>query len=1160
MPLDLIPVIPGYRVIKRIGSGSFGTVYHALSTDLERTGIAFDCAIKVSHEVDTCSEPALDSQQAKEVQAAVRITHPNVLALRDFLWILDPCGTGGHRAALVFPLMTGTLARRLGESLPLTESLRIVREAARGLAQAHKVGVLHRDLRPANLFFDKDDNVLVGDFGLAASPRVILRPLEGRNWTYDPPEVGLPDIPTSAASDVYSLGVIFFELLAGRRPFEKEYERIVLRPRLPAAVLARIAHASGGSPRILEVLHRCLAARPADRYRDARDLAAALDGIELAPEAESFSPRGLAAEARRLRMEFCLGAFKRGRVLVLEGGLGSGKNDLVERFRIGMPKRTARVVHEALPAAGASPLAPLQHLVQELASRSEGRQAFERLAPAWLDLAFGDPGRPGAEPARVEQARAQLVAALDRITHRIGPILWILEGSERIDTYTRGILRSLWAESRRWRGLVLLVRTGEPEASPRGEVSGTRLRTLTMEHLDLGGIGELLDQRLGRPRVRPGLDKLVLDFSGGYRAAAHEIIDKVEKVLGESPADGPSIDLPTGDWTKILAKEFRVALAREIEELNAKEIELLQRSSVEGVVFTAEVQAELHPESTLAALDSIVRRTRLLRPCTRRGKEAYRFAHLSWHLELYHQIPEETRVRLHLSIGKILRGQSEGQDEIRDEALHHLVEGRDPGCLPLVAPTAKRWNRVGAYDEVVKLCRGALSFEGTARPRGSEEASIRLQMGRAEEGRGGWPRARQEYQAAVKAMGMEGRSDALEAEIRICLGRVLRELGASGVLEELRRGREVADSVQAELLAVQARLEESRYLTQIGEYRKALDRLENSHPILKRADQSTPAAKQARKELALIVVAVQVDLETRLNLNDAASSFLRPGGLPENDLVEPPIASRSPVEEKLRRGLDEVDDSPAATEIRLQYAIYLRRSRRFEEAAESLQNDRDNFAERGDLFGEARAENELGIVCYYRGKLGEALTHFQRSLDAKAKLENQPGLAITNFCMGCVHQTLASRAVMPVDAASEHQLAARHFNESLVHGGTVANRGAVAETLKRFHALARQVVKAPDRSPGPLEVIWPDRSVLALSRSSEYLLFGTRGEPPLAGKGVRPLHAVLLAGESRWKLVVPDPDWPIGYRGQTHRQIADLDVLPGEIRIGEAVLHLNRGG
>lgn len=281
-----------YQVVDAIARGGMSVVYRGLDTTLGR-----EVGVKVVN-LAAASDTGLGTFRERfrrEAASAARIQHPNVVQIFDY-------GTDPELELdfIVMELLRGRdLKEALAEgSLPRPEALRILVEAARGVAAGHRAGIVHRDVKPANVFLVGDDEIVavkILDFGIA-------KPLEDdgeqglttigslpHSPAYASPEQLDMSAPVTASSDVYQLGLIAFEMLAGRRPFNEE-ERAAVRAGEDVPLPA--TEAWGRVPeRIRDVVRRALRPRPGDRYPDAASFAEALTASQVVEEdATAFHP------------------------------------------------------------------------------------------------------------------------------------------------------------------------------------------------------------------------------------------------------------------------------------------------------------------------------------------------------------------------------------------------------------------------------------------------------------------------------------------------------------------------------------------------------------------------------------------------------------------------------------------------------------------------------------------------------------------------------------------------------------------------------------------------------------------------------------------------------------------------------------------------------
>jgi serine/threonine protein kinase len=256
-----------YRIISLLGRGGMGEVYRA--DDLK---LGQQVALKFLPEA-VVDRFALERFR-NEVRTARRISHPNVCRVHDI-------GETNTQVFLSMEYVDGedlsSLLHRNGR-LPREKALEISRKICAGLAAAHDKGVLHRDLKPSNIMIDRSGEVLIMDFGLAGLAHQI-EDLRSGTPAYMAPEQ-LAGKEVTARSDIYSLGLVFYELFAGRPAFEGSTYDEIMRARCEGAPPHPSTLVPDFDPAVEMVILRCIEEQSEDRPSSAVIVAAALPGRE----------------------------------------------------------------------------------------------------------------------------------------------------------------------------------------------------------------------------------------------------------------------------------------------------------------------------------------------------------------------------------------------------------------------------------------------------------------------------------------------------------------------------------------------------------------------------------------------------------------------------------------------------------------------------------------------------------------------------------------------------------------------------------------------------------------------------------------------------------------------------------------------------------------
>jgi len=296
-----VALVPGsrlgpYEITGPLGAGGMGEVYRARDSRLQR-----DVAIKVLPDVLARDAERL-ARFEREAQAVAALSHPNILAIHDF-------GVDGSTVYAVTELLDGeTLRARLTPEagargpagLPVRKVIEYGVQIARGLAAAHAKGLVHRDLKPENLFITREGLVKILDFGLAKDLGTGVRSMPGQSPVpvttaatlvqettpgtvlgtvgYMSPEQ-VRGTAVDHRSDLFAFGAVLYEMLAGRRAFQRdtpaETMTSILKDDSPELVETRI----GVSPALDRIVRHCLEKSPDERFQSARDVAFALDAL-----------------------------------------------------------------------------------------------------------------------------------------------------------------------------------------------------------------------------------------------------------------------------------------------------------------------------------------------------------------------------------------------------------------------------------------------------------------------------------------------------------------------------------------------------------------------------------------------------------------------------------------------------------------------------------------------------------------------------------------------------------------------------------------------------------------------------------------------------------------------------------------------------------------
>jgi eukaryotic-like serine/threonine-protein kinase len=289
-----------YQILERVGKGGMGVLYRGVDSVLDR-----EVAIKVMLVDFSDDTEQMRPRFYREAQAAARLQHSNIVTIFEF-------AEDHNTPYIVMEFLRGTpLDARMASPIPLTldDKLNIVAQLCSALNYAHEQGVVHRDIKPANLFILPDGTVKLLDFGVAKLTTSTLT-RQGDilgSVSYMSPEQVSGSESLDGRSDIFSVGTLLYELIAGRKPFQGE---------TPTATIVRVLRedpppleslAPGLPPRLIAAVKRALAKEPGDRFATAgefgRELQLIRRNIQPLPEAEGLDETRFASPTEMVELQ-----------------------------------------------------------------------------------------------------------------------------------------------------------------------------------------------------------------------------------------------------------------------------------------------------------------------------------------------------------------------------------------------------------------------------------------------------------------------------------------------------------------------------------------------------------------------------------------------------------------------------------------------------------------------------------------------------------------------------------------------------------------------------------------------------------------------------------------------------------------------------------------
>jgi class 3 adenylate cyclase len=626
----------------------------------------------------------------REAQAMGRLgDHPHIVTIHDV-------GDDQGQPYIVSQYMAGGAVDALEHPIPLERTLEIAKGVCRGLAHAHANGVVHRDLKPGNVWLAADGTAKIGDFGLAVAldrSRLTMAGMLVGTVAYMPPEQALGG-ETTPRADLYSLGCMLYEMVTGRPPFVGNDPTAVISQHINQPPVAPSWLSEQCPPELEEVILRLLAKDPRERPESAADVVSALECVDPAQKSASHSESnvldrlargvfvGRERELDRLRKAFDEAFAGRGSMVMLVGEPGIGKTRVAQELETYARMRGAQVLwgraHESSGAPAYWPWMQVGNTYSSandpalLADDMQGKgPELVRLFP-WLrqGLNVGEPEQladPEAAQFRLFDAYATFVRAMSNRA----PLLIALDDLHWADKPSLLLLEYVARELARMRVLIVctyrdtdLSRThplSEALAVLNREAGFQRVVLRGLSREEVGGYIRAVANLTPKPEL---LDR-IFEETEGNPFFLSEVVNLLtqEGKLTESVSD---IAVPDG---------VREALGRRLDRISEEANELLQVAAVVGREFAYDMLTLLgeRDEDALLRLIEEALEARVIEEMDQPGR--YRFTHALMQETLLDELSTTRRVRIHGQVGEALEKRWGARaDERATRLAVHFVE------------------------------------------------------------------------------------------------------------------------------------------------------------------------------------------------------------------------------------------------------------------------------------------------------------------------------------------------------------------------------------------------------------------------------------------------------------------------------------------------------
>ena len=734
-----------YTVKEFLGEGGKKKVYLAHDTVLDRD-VAF--GLIKAQELDDAAR----SRITREARALGKLgDHPNIMTIYDF-------GEEGNQPYVVLPLMAGgdvdDLIRKAPEHrLPIPQAMKIIREVCKGLEYAHSKGIIHRDIKPGNVWLSGEGTAKVGDFGLALAVDVSRLTDEGMmvgTYHYMPPEQAMGGEITPRA-DLYSVGAMLYEMVTGRPPFTGDDTVAIIGQHINTPPVSPNWHRPDLSPALAALIMRLLEKDPYKRPASATEVLEVIEAIEegkaeklSTEESEALAENplyrrvfvGREAELRQLQSAFDAAASGQGSVMIVVGEPGIGKTALTEQLATYVSLRSGRVLLGHCYEEGSFSL-PYLAFVEALRTYAQARD----ISQLRKELGTGAPNvarivsdvrerlkiqpRPQRDP---EEERYQLLQAVSDFLGSAAvaqPLLIVLEDLHSAD---KGTLEMLEHVARNLAGKRVLVvgtyrdvdvdRT-HPLSAALAELRRLpKFARLLLRGLNVDEVRKLVSSIAG-PDVPWGLAEAVYRQTEGnplfvqevVRYLAEEGVITRESGRWRAKSDTPvEMHIPDG---------LRDVIGRRLSRLSESCNEVLSVAAIIGRDFQLEVLQRvtgIADDELFKALGE-AKKMAVVEERTNVGAMVnYRFAHAFFRRILYEETIAPRRIRLHQQVARALEEVyknrlAEHAAELAEHFSYSSASADLEKAIGYGELAAKRATDVYSFGEAVRLLEQALEVQ-----------------------------------------------------------------------------------------------------------------------------------------------------------------------------------------------------------------------------------------------------------------------------------------------------------------------------------------------------------------------------------------------------------------------------------------------------------------
>jgi tetratricopeptide (TPR) repeat protein len=760
-----------YRLEKELGAGGMGAVYLATATE-DAAGVkaGTKVAIKVVHP-HLLERGGFFKRFMREAEIGRSVRHESVVRTFD----VDALSVDGKQINfMVMEYVEGKTLRALLDELktvPETLLREIARQVASGLAAIHAAGIVHRDLKPENVLITPDHVVKVMDLGVARlMEESVALTREGAfagSLLYAAPEQ-FGGKPVGPSADLYSVGVMLYELASGENPFQRDGVGNVMAAHLKDVPQRLSDRNSEVSPFFAEVVTTLLAKDPGGRFDSSKTFLELLEAGERStwwgerervilkeeghlpkiPVRRETALHGREDSLALLRDAWGSAKKSRGQMVLLEGEAGIGKSRLVDAFLQTLKGEDAHVLYGSYPPSGGA-----GGLTDALTARF-GRDGMEdalrpyltvtpRLIPAFAALIQHEAPPSGSEPLSSDGFHAVFVHLMKALAAE-KPVLWIVDDLQFAPPDSRKVVLSLARALEGQRVLLLCAaRPGIPDEEMAHFSRLPVFRKAGLTRLGARDVIELLKDALKSSVLAERLGGKIAYKSDGIPYFVFEMIRGLkEGNFIREQADGTYVETRVVSDIEV-PSSIKDLIEGRLQGLTDEDRNLLDVASVQGIEFSPRLAAavcDVKPMKALQRIAAIERNTGVVRG----SGDVCRFDHNQIQEVLYQALLKDLREEYHAALADALieRDGLEGKDpkDVPGASAvflaHHQLRGSRPRKgVPYLVPAAGHLTKAYRDEDALALLERGLATSGLLAGKDRMEALLRVGPLRQSHGR-----------------------------------------------------------------------------------------------------------------------------------------------------------------------------------------------------------------------------------------------------------------------------------------------------------------------------------------------------------------------------------------------------------------------------------------